>query len=122
MASTSSMGAFSETDCGSRVITSPICVAYGSLPAASTPDITLKTDVDGVVLNVANESDAREELDVNPLVATPTEVVGLDARVVVGPGHVWHPQRPYSHLAIHPYPDQLIRPGVDDDGATGARA
>ncbi|WP_455212240.1 bifunctional acetate--CoA ligase family protein/GNAT family N-acetyltransferase [Kaarinaea lacus] len=51
------------------------------------------------------ELPAIKELDINPLMASPTEVVALDARVVVeSPA----PQLDrYAHMAIHPYPNQM---------------
>lgn len=47
------------------------------------------------------------ELDVNPLLATPTDVVALDARIVLDHETVLHPVRPYAHLAIRPYPEEF---------------
>ena len=44
-----------------------------------------------------------KEIDVNPLLVMPDEIIGLDARVVVERDRVVH-ARPYSHLAISPYP------------------
>jgi acetyltransferase len=49
------------------------------------------------------------ELDVNPLLATPEGVIAIDARVVVDLKAIEHPPRPFSHLAIRPYPDELIK-------------
>jgi acetyltransferase len=45
------------------------------------------------------------EIDINPLLATPTEVIGLDARVLVDRAAPVA-GRPHSHLAICPYPEQ----------------
>jgi len=49
------------------------------------------------------------ELDVNPLLATPDQVIALDARIVVDHGASNQPVRPYSHLAIRPYPEEFIK-------------
>jgi acetyltransferase len=49
------------------------------------------------------------ELDINPLVVTPEGVIALDARVVLDRAAVLNPPRPYSHLAIPPYPEQYER-------------
>jgi len=49
-----------------------------------------------------------KELDVNPLLVTPEEVIALDARIVVDQEMVAHPVRPYAHLAIRPYPDEFV--------------
>ncbi len=56
------------------------------------------------------------ELDVNPLLATPTDAVALDARIVLDHEAVLHPVRPYSHLAIRPYPEELTRRTKLPDG------
>ena len=57
-----------------------------------------------------------EELDVNPLLATPADVIALDARVVVDrrvpPGE----GRPYAHLAIRPYPEEYVAQRKLKDG------
>jgi acetyltransferase len=42
------------------------------------------------------------ELDINPLLVTPHEVIALDARVVVDPNLVGKGAEPYSHLALPP--------------------
>ncbi|HVP39331.1 MAG TPA: GNAT family N-acetyltransferase [Candidatus Saccharimonadales bacterium] len=49
------------------------------------------------------------ELDVNPLLAAPGEVVALDARIRVDRAHRAEPGRPYAHLALRPYPEELVR-------------
>jgi acetyltransferase len=49
-----------------------------------------------------------KELDVNPLVVTPDDVIALDARVVVDRSIVSRTVRPYSHLAIRPYPEEYV--------------
>ena len=45
-----------------------------------------------------------KEVDVNPLLVTPEEVVVLDARVILDVAAVEQPPKPYAHLAIRPYP------------------
>ncbi len=50
-----------------------------------------------------------QEIDVNPLLVTPKEVVAVDARVIVDEEAVQQPLRPYSHLVIRPYPEGYER-------------
>ena len=56
------------------------------------------------------------ELDINPLLCTPYEVVALDARVVVDRALVGAEAEPYAHLALRPYPEKLVKPVVLKDG------
>ena len=51
------------------------------------------------------------ELDVNPLLCTPAEVVALDARVVVDRAQIegGAEAEPYAHLALRPYPEKLVK-------------
>jgi acetyltransferase len=57
---------------------------------------------------VADHSEITE-LDVNPLLAASSDVIALDARVVVEPRALGGPARTYSHLAIRPYPVEFSR-------------
>jgi len=56
------------------------------------------------------------ELDINPLLVTPDEVVALDARIVVDPENKLCKDDPYSHLALHPYPEKYVKSTVLQDG------
>ena len=56
------------------------------------------------------------ELDVNPLLVTPGEVVALDARIILDRERLAHPGRPYAHLALRPYPEELERHVALPDG------
>jgi acetyltransferase len=47
------------------------------------------------------------EMDVNPLLVTPRDVIALDARVRIDRSHPAD-ARPFSHLAIRPYPESLV--------------
>lgn len=49
------------------------------------------------------------ELDVNPLLVTPDGATALDARIVLDRAAILRPVRPYSHLAIRPYPEEFMR-------------
>jgi acetyltransferase len=56
------------------------------------------------------------ELDINPLLCTPAEVVALDARVVVDRALIGVAAEPYAHLALRPYPEKYVRRVVLKDG------
>ncbi|QDV23635.1 acetate--CoA ligase alpha subunit [Aureliella helgolandensis] len=58
------------------------------------------------------------ELDVNPLLVTPEDAIALDARIVLDRQAVLHPVRPYSHLAIRPYPDEFTKLAKLKDGTS----
>ncbi|GAB6070993.1 GNAT family N-acetyltransferase [Thiomicrorhabdus hydrogeniphila] len=47
-----------------------------------------------------------QELDINPLFADDQGVMAVDARITVKSLHANH--KPYQHMAIHPYPSELI--------------
>ena len=55
------------------------------------------------------------ELDINPLLVTPERVIALDARLVVEPAAEAAPA-PFSHLALRPYPEELVRLARLSDG------
>ncbi len=50
-----------------------------------------------------------EELDVNPLFVTPTDVIALDARIVLDEEHMDKDIHEYSHLILRPYPERFIK-------------
>jgi len=57
------------------------------------------------------------ELDINPLLVGPKDVIALDARVVVDTATLGQPApRKYSHLAIRPYPEELVTETKLKDG------
>ncbi len=56
------------------------------------------------------------ELDVNPLLVTPDDAIALDARIILDHESLLHPVRPYSHLAIRPYPEEYTRSVKLKDG------
>jgi acetyltransferase len=55
-----------------------------------------------------------QEIDMNPVLATPERVIALDARVVLCPEGLPGEERP--RLAIHPYPNQYTAPWKLNDG------
>lgn len=56
------------------------------------------------------------ELDINPLLCTPAEVVALDARIVVDRALVGAEAEPYAHLALRPYPEKYVKQITLTDG------
>jgi acetyltransferase len=58
------------------------------------------------------------ELDVNPLLVTAEGATALDARVILDLEAAKKPPRPYSHLAIRPYPEEYVRQVKLKDGAS----
>jgi acetyltransferase len=89
----------------SRTRVSKMLDSFRGLPAA---DIDALLDVLLKVSDLACEIPCIHELDINPLLADEMGVVALDARVVLGDGPL-APDATYSHLAIHPYPKNLVR-------------
>jgi acetyltransferase len=63
------------------------------------------------------DTPAIAELDVNPLFVTPEGITALDARIVLAPKATVGRLRPYSHLAIRPYPVEYVRREILRDGA-----
>ena len=57
-----------------------------------------------------------KELDVNPLLVTPQDVVALDARVIIDREEPVGTVRPFSHLAIRPYPEEYVTSRELKDG------
>lgn len=49
------------------------------------------------------------ELDVNPLLAFENGAVAVDARIIIDDKISAKPAKPYSHLALHPYPEEYIK-------------
>ena len=49
-----------------------------------------------------------DELNINPLLVTEDEVVALDARVTIDKDIIENPIPQYSHLVLHPYPEEYV--------------
>jgi acetyltransferase len=84
---------------------------FRNMPAV---DIEQLVDVLLCVSSMACELPWLQEMDINPLIIDETGIVAVDARIVVN-----YP-RPstdrYHHLAIHPYPSDLVRKAQLNDG------
>jgi len=48
------------------------------------------------------------ELDINPLLVTPDDVIALDARIILDENAIGKEAEPYSHLALVPYPEKFV--------------
>ena len=73
--------------------------------------------IEGVLLRVSEmvcELPWIREMDVNPLLADASGVIAADARVVIAPRPP--AERPYEHVAIHPYPVNLVSEWRAPDG------
>jgi len=57
-----------------------------------------------------------KELDVNPLLVTKHDVTALDARVIIERELVGKTGKPYSHLALRPYPEEYVASRKLKDG------
>jgi acetyltransferase len=57
-----------------------------------------------------------EELDINPLLVTPKDVVALDARIVIDQNLVGKNIPQFSHLLIRPYPEEYVQTDKLSDG------
>jgi acetyltransferase len=57
-----------------------------------------------------------KEMDINPLLVSPEGGWALDARVLIDKEALAHGVKPYSHLAIRPYPEELARQTKMKDG------
>ena len=66
------------------------------------------------VSEMATELPAIVEMDMNPVIASPDGVVAVDARIVVEPYN--QAARPFDHMAIHPYPRELVQRSDLSDG------
>lgn len=57
-----------------------------------------------------------EELDINPLIVTPDDVIALDARIVINGEIAGKANADYSHLILRPYPERLLQKSKLKDG------
>jgi len=57
-----------------------------------------------------------QELDINPLIVTPEDVIALDARIVLDKDYSGEIYTDYSHLILRPYPERLIKEVTLRDG------
>jgi len=85
--------------------------AFRNMPAAN------RDALETVLLRVSEmvcELPAIREMDINPLLVDEAGAVALDARIVVAHPAAALPR--YGHMAIHPYPAQLVSEWTASDG------
>ena len=58
-----------------------------------------------------------QEIEINPLLVTPTDAIALDVVIVVDGKPAAQADHPHPHLAIRPYPDEYARRGRLKDGS-----
>jgi acetyltransferase len=71
------------------------------------PAVNLKA-IEDLLLRVSEmvcELPNIRELDINPLIVNDEEIIAVDARIII---HFEKMSSAYCHLAIHPYPSQLV--------------
>lgn len=98
-----------KTVCGTRV--AKMLVDFRNMPAV---DFTALQRVLQRVSELVCEMPEVLEMDINPLMANPDGVVAVDASMTVG-----YPKggaQRYDHMAIHPYPNDLVREQQLADG------
>jgi acetyltransferase len=96
---------FLALDLVSRTRVARMLDSFRGLPAI---DLDALVDTLLKLSDLACELPCVHELDINPLLADEHGVLALDARVVLGDGPLAADAH-YSHLAIHPYPKNLVR-------------
>lgn len=84
----------------------PLLHGYRSRP---TVDVAALIEVLMRLSYLAADHPEIQELEINPLLVTPRGVTALDARVILDQSVRGQPVRPYSHLAIRPYPEDYVR-------------
>jgi acetyltransferase len=57
-----------------------------------------------------------KEIDINPLLVSPDEVIALDARIIIDPTVQSDKVKPYEHLVLRPYPEEFIKKAKMRDG------
>ncbi len=98
-------------DLVNRTKVSKLLGEFRQMPAV---DIDQLIDVLLCVSSMACELPWLQEMDINPLIMDENGIVAVDARIAVD-----YPKPstdPYNHLAIHPYPSDLVKKMQLNDG------
>jgi acetyltransferase len=87
--------------------------AFRNMPSVDVPSL------ESVLLRVSEmvcELPGIEELDINPLIVDESGAIAVDARAVVRDPRPMRSR--YAHLAIHPYPEDLVTSWKASDGTS----
>ena len=85
-------------------------------PVRGSPAVNLET-VENLLLRVSEmvcELPSIAEMDLNPVMADADGIAVIDARIIIAPHN--EAARPYDHMAIHPYPRNLVQSIELSDG------
>jgi acetyltransferase len=84
----------------------PLLTGYRGRPPANTGKLI---EVMIRLSYLAADYPEISELDINPLLVGPHDVVALDARIVLDKELIGKEIEPYSHLALRPYPEKYVK-------------
>jgi acetyltransferase len=84
----------------------PLFTGYRGRPPANTEQLI---EVMIRLSYLAADYPEIAELDINPLLVGPKEIVALDARIVLDENLIGKEIEPYSHLALRPYPEKYVK-------------
>lgn len=91
----------------------PLLMGYRGRPTA---DIDKLVEMLIRLSYIAADYPEIKELDINPLLVTPSDVIALDARIVIDRDLAGKSPEPYSHLALRPYPEKYVKTVQLKDG------
>ena len=96
----------------------PILAGYRNRPAAN-----LEALLQAIIRfsHLVADCPQISDFDVNPLFVSPRGVIALDARASIDQAVIEQPGRRFSHLAIRPYPEELVQTRQLKDGTPGGK-
>lgn len=93
----------------------PILAGYRNRPAVQLDEL-MQTIIN--FSHLVADFPQIAEFDVNPVLVSPRQVIALDARARLDRKAMDQPARRFSHLAIRPYPEELMQARHLNDGTT----
>ncbi len=91
----------------------PLLNGYRGRPAMNIPQLI---EIMIRLSYLAADYPEIKALDINPLLVTPNQIIALDARVQIDRSLLGKAMKPYSHLAMRPYPEEYVRIAVLKNG------